>query len=82
MLYYECQVALWLPHAAKPHLDANEDEGSFLYVASIAGVVSSGSFMAYSVTKAAQIHLLNCLATICGPTIQCNSVSLDLLITG
>ncbi|KAL5324559.1 hypothetical protein ACEPPN_009105 [Leptodophora sp. 'Broadleaf-Isolate-01'] len=72
---------LWLLHAAKPHLEANEQGGSFLSIASLAGVVPSGSSMAYSVTKAAEIHLLKCLATVCGPKIQCNSVSPGMLMT-
>lgn len=34
---------LWLMHAAKPHLEANEQGGSFVTTASLAGVKVSGS---------------------------------------
>lgn len=72
---------LWLLHGTKPHLEANPDGGSFLAVASIAGMVPSGSSIAYCVTKAAEIHLLKCLASVCGPKIQCNSISPGLMMS-
>ena len=72
---------LWLLHAAKSHVEENEDGGSFVTVASLAGVIPSGSSIPYAVTKAAQIHLLKCLAAVCGPRIQCNSVSPGLMMT-
>jgi NAD(P)-dependent dehydrogenase (short-subunit alcohol dehydrogenase family) len=72
---------LWLFHAAKPHFEANEEGGSFLTVASVAGVRPSGSSLPYSVTKAAEIHLTKGLATISGPNIRCNSVSPGLMMT-
>lgn len=72
---------LWLLHAAKPHMESNEDGGSFVTIASLAGVIPSGSSIPYAVTKAAQIHLLKCLAAVCGPKIQCNSVSPGLMMT-
>ncbi|KAL1888553.1 hypothetical protein Sste5346_009510 [Sporothrix stenoceras] len=73
---------LWLLYAAKPHFDANgEDGGSFVTVASLAGVRPSGSSVAYSVSKAAAIHLTKCLALVCGPNVRCNSVSPGLLMT-
>jgi NAD(P)-dependent dehydrogenase (short-subunit alcohol dehydrogenase family) len=50
--------------------------------ASLAGVKPSGSSLAYSVTKAAQIHLAKCLAVILGREgIRCNSISPGLLET-
>lgn len=86
---------LWLMAAAKKHLD--ETKGAFVTTASLAGVTASGSSMvcrpwamkcrlltfakAYSVTKAAQIHLVKCLASACGPNIRVNSVSPGLMIT-
>jgi len=70
---------LWLFHATRKYL--NESEGSFVTTASVAGVVPSGSSMAYSVTKAAQIHLVKSLATIAGPHIRVNSVSPGILLT-
>ncbi|KAG4438895.1 hypothetical protein IFR05_005630 [Cadophora sp. M221] len=70
---------LWLFHAVKEHLKTSE--GCFITTASLAGVKPSGSSIAYSVTKAAQIHLVKTLATISGPHIRVNSVSPGLLLT-
>ncbi|KFA70080.1 hypothetical protein S40285_03297 [Stachybotrys chlorohalonatus IBT 40285] len=61
---------LWLMHAAMKHLD--ETEGAFITTASVAG--------AYSVTKAAQIHLAKALAVLATPKIRVNSVSPGLLL--
>ncbi|OTB06637.1 hypothetical protein M426DRAFT_105289 [Hypoxylon sp. CI-4A] len=70
---------MWLMQAAKKHLD--ETEGAFITTASIAGVILSGSSLAYSVTKAAQLHLVKALATMAAPKIRVNSVSPGLLLT-
>ncbi|KAI1481655.1 NAD(P)-binding protein [Daldinia eschscholtzii] len=70
---------LWLMQAAKKHLD--ETEGAFITTASIAGVVPSGSSLAYSATKAAQIHLMKALAVMAAPKIRVNTVSPGLLLT-
>ncbi|OAL23196.1 hypothetical protein AYO20_11008 [Fonsecaea nubica] len=77
---------LWLLYAAKPHLEktADSDErvgGAFVTVASLAGVRPSGSSLAYSVTKAAELHLTKGLAMICGKKVRCNSVSPGLMMT-
>lgn len=72
---------LWILAAAKSFLEASEGGGSFITVASLAGVRPIGSSLPYSVTKAAQIHLMKGLAVICGPKIRCNSVSPGLLMT-
>jgi NAD(P)-dependent dehydrogenase (short-subunit alcohol dehydrogenase family) len=72
---------LWLLAATKPYLEANEDGGSFITIASMAGVRPGGSSLPYSVTKAAQIHLTKGLALICGPKIRCNAVSPGLMLT-
>lgn len=69
---------LFLFHAARKHLEASE--GSFITTASLAGVKPGGSSVAYSVTKAAQIHLVKSLAKISGP-IRVNAVSPGLLLT-
>ncbi|PMD65777.1 NAD(P)-binding protein [Hyaloscypha bicolor E] len=69
---------LFLFHAARKHLE--KSGGSFITVASLAGVKPSGSSVAYSVTKAAQIHLVKSLALISGP-IRVNSVSPGVLMT-
>ncbi|KAK4556084.1 hypothetical protein LTR86_006780 [Recurvomyces mirabilis] len=76
---YNVKSHLWLMHAAKPHLE--ESEGAFITTASVAGVKPSGSSLAYSVSKAATIHLTKGLATICSPRIRVNSVSPGLLLT-
>lgn len=68
---------LWLFHAVKPYLE--KTDGSFISTASIAGVKPGGSSMAYSVTKAAQIHLIKTLAIT--STIRVNSVSPGLMLT-
>ncbi|KFY20323.1 hypothetical protein V491_03814 [Pseudogymnoascus sp. VKM F-3775] len=70
---------LWLMHAARKYLD--ETEGVFITTASLAGVRPSGSSLAYSVTKAAQIHLAKSLAMICSSRIRVNSVSPGILLT-
>ncbi|KAI2629791.1 NAD(P)-binding protein [Hypoxylon sp. NC1633] len=69
----------WLMQTAKKHLD--ETEGSFVLTASVAGVIPSGSSLAYSVTKAAQIHLMKALAVMAAPKIRVNTVSPGLLLT-
>ncbi|EPE28540.1 NAD(P)-binding Rossmann-fold containing protein [Glarea lozoyensis ATCC 20868] len=70
---------LFLFHAAKPHLE--KSEGSFLSTASLAGITPGGSSLAYSVTKAAQIHLVKGLAKTSGPKIRVNAVSPGLMLT-
>ncbi|KAI1756490.1 short chain dehydrogenase [Xylaria castorea] len=70
---------LWLMHAAKKHLD--DTEGAFITTASLAGVSHNGSSLAYSVTKAAQVHLVKALAVMAAPNIRVNSVSPGLLLT-
>ncbi|KAF4123508.1 Short-chain dehydrogenase [Geosmithia morbida] len=70
---------LFLMHAAKKHLDVTK--GAFITTASLAGVSVSGSSLAYSVTKAAQIHLAKGLANAAGPNIRVNTVSPGLMLT-
>ncbi|KAI5866888.1 NAD(P)-binding protein [Durotheca rogersii] len=70
---------LWLMQVAKPHLDATE--GAFISTASVAGVKPGGSSLAYSVTKAAQLHLMRALAGMAAPKVRVNSVSPGLLLT-
>ncbi|KAK4610490.1 3-oxoacyl-[acyl-carrier-protein] reductase FabG [Fulvia fulva] len=66
---------------ALPTLNANPDGGVFILTSSVAGKSLSGSSMAYSVTKAAQIHLMKCLAHTQGPKIRVNAVLPGLLLT-
>ncbi|KAM3075228.1 hypothetical protein ACMFMG_007327 [Clarireedia jacksonii] len=68
---------LWLFHAVKPWLE--KTDGGFISTGSVAGVKPGGSSMAYSVTKAAQIHLIKTLAVT--STIRVNTVSPGLMLT-
>lgn len=72
---------LWLFYAAKPHLEKSEGGGSFITVASLAGVRPSGSSLPYATTKAAEIHMTKGLALIAGKKVRCNSVSPGLMMT-
>jgi NAD(P)-dependent dehydrogenase (short-subunit alcohol dehydrogenase family) len=58
-----------------------ETGGAFIVTSSIAGISAAGSSMAYSVTKAAQLHLIRCLASTQGPKIRINAVLPGLLLT-
>lgn len=73
------QIALL--RAAMPTFNANPDGGVFLITSSIAGVYPGGSSMAYSVTKAAQLHLMKCLASSQGAKVRVNAVLPGLLMT-
>lgn len=73
--------SLRLMKAAKKIFESNPDGGVFLYTASTAGASISGSSMAYSVTKAAGLQLMKCLAQTQGPYIRVNSVLPGLLLT-
>ncbi len=72
---------LWLFRAAKPYFMQNEDGGSFVISASVAGTRMSGSSLAYSVSKAACIHLMKGLAAHHGPKCRVNAVAPGLLMT-
>ncbi|WZH47277.1 uncharacterized protein QYS62_008421 [Fusarium acuminatum] len=64
---------LFLCHAARKYLE--DAKGAFVMTSSVAGVKPSGSCIAYSVTKAAQLHLSKSLAMVMAPSIRVNSVS-------
>ncbi|RMJ19333.1 hypothetical protein CDV36_000978 [Fusarium kuroshium] len=64
---------LFLLHAAREHLQTAK--GAFVMTSSVAGVKPSGSSIAYSVTKAAQLHLCKSLAMAVAPSIRVNAVS-------
>ncbi|KAJ4003196.1 hypothetical protein NW752_011629 [Fusarium irregulare] len=64
---------LFLCHAARKYLE--QAKGAFVMTSSVAGVRPSGSSIAYSVTKAAQIHLAKSLAMVMAPNIRVNAVS-------
>ena len=67
--------------AAAPHLNANSEGGAFLMTSSVAGVKQQGSSMPYSITKAAGLHLMKCLAKTQGPKIRVNAVLPGLVLT-
>ncbi|KAB2108587.1 hypothetical protein AG0111_0g3519 [Alternaria gaisen] len=66
---------------ARATFDANPDGGLMITTGSIAGVSQGGSSMPYSVTKAAQLQLVKCLAVTVGPKIRVNTVLPGLLLT-
>ncbi|PUU79601.1 hypothetical protein B9Z19DRAFT_1124948 [Tuber borchii] len=72
---------LHLLRAASESFNANPDGGSFLISSSTAAITPSGSAMAYSVTKAAGLHLMPCLAQTQGLKIRVNAVLPGLLLT-
>ncbi|GAB7335301.1 hypothetical protein MBLNU13_g07702t1 [Cladosporium sp. NU13] len=70
-----------LAAAAVPVFDSNDEGGVVLVTSSIAGRSIGGSSMAYSVTKAAQLHLVKCVAKTQGRKVRCNAVLPGLLLT-
>ncbi|KAL8834724.1 MAG: hypothetical protein Q9176_007331 [Flavoplaca citrina] len=62
-----CKGNLHLFRKALPTFNANPEGGVFLLTSSIAGVGPQGSAMAYSVSKAAGLQLMKCLAATQGP---------------
>ncbi|KAI1923407.1 hypothetical protein LOZ58_004726 [Ophidiomyces ophidiicola] len=72
---------LHLFRAAKPTMDANPEGGSFIVTSSTAGVTPGGSSMAYSVSKAAGLHLMKALASTQGTKIRVNAVLPGLILT-
>jgi len=75
------KAQLHLMRAAESTFKSNPDGGAFIITSSIAARMPSGSSMPYSVTKAAQIHLMRCLASTQGPKIRVNAVLPGLLKT-
>jgi len=72
---------LHLCRAAMPTFNENPEGGVFLISSSVAGITQSGSSMPYSVTKAAGIHLMKCLAATQGAKLRINSILPGLLLT-
>lgn len=66
---------------ALPTFNANPQGGAFIITSSVAGWSISGSSMAYAVTKAAQLHLMKCLAQTQGKKCRVNAVLPGLLLT-
>jgi len=67
--------------AAAPIFNANPDGGVYLMTLSVAGIYPGGSSMPYSVTKAAGVHLMKCLAFTQGPKTRVNAILPGLLLT-
>ena len=70
-----------LAAAAVPVFNSNPEGGVVLVTSSVAGRSIGGSSMAYSVTKAAQLHLVKCVAKTQGRKVRCNAVLPGLLLT-
>ncbi|PVH73688.1 NAD(P)-binding protein [Cadophora sp. DSE1049] len=75
------KAQLHLLRAALATFKANENGGTFLITSSAAGTTTKGSSMAYSVSKAAGIHLTRCLAETQGPNVRVNAVCPGLMLT-
>jgi 3-oxoacyl-[acyl-carrier protein] reductase len=67
-----------LARAAAPHM-RTQGAGRIVNIASIAGLMPSGSSLAYATTKAALIHLTRCLAVALAPDITVNCVAPGLI---
>ncbi|PGH07845.1 hypothetical protein GX51_01555 [Blastomyces parvus] len=66
---------------AEPTFNANPEGGVFIITSSTAGITPGGSSMAYSVSKAAGLHLMKALASSQGSKIRTNAVLPGLLLT-
>lgn len=71
----------YLFKAAKKIFDQNEDGGTFIVSASVAGRIVYGSSIPYAVSKAALIHLVRMLAKTQGPKLRIHAVCPGLLLT-
>ncbi|KAK5073973.1 hypothetical protein LTR64_006886 [Lithohypha guttulata] len=72
---------LQLMQAAGPIFDANDEGGVYIITSSVAGISTGGSSMGYSVTKAAGLHLMKCIAATQGSKVRMNAVLPGLLLT-
>ncbi|MDI1487296.1 MAG: hypothetical protein OHK93_006565 [Ramalina farinacea] len=75
------KAQLHLMQKAMPVFNQNPEGGVFLITSSVAGIGASGSSMAYSVTKAAGLHILKGLAASQGPKLRINAILPGLLKT-
>lgn len=71
----------YLYRAAKKIFDTNEEGGTFIVSASVAGRMVYGSSIPYAVSKAALIHLVKMLAKSQGPHVRVHAVCPGLLMT-
>lgn len=76
-----CKANLHIFRKALPTLNANADGGVFLLTSSVAGIAATGSSIAYSVTKAAGLQLVKCLASTQGPKVRVNAILPGVLLT-
>ena len=67
--------------AAMSTFNSNAEGGVVIITGSVAGQSLGGSSMPYSVTKAAQIHMMKCVAKSQGPKLRINAVLPGLLLT-
>lgn len=72
---------MYLMRTAAPTFNANAEGGVFIITSSIAGMGPGGSSLPYSVSKAAQLHLMKCMASSQGPKIRVHAVAPGLLLT-
>ena len=72
---------VFLLQEALPTFKANPDGGVFLIMCSLAGLITNGSSLAYSVTRAATQHLTRCLAQSQAPKVRVNAVCPGLIST-
>ena len=66
---------------AMPTFIENAEGGVVIITSSIAGQMIGGSSMPYSVTKAAQVHMMKCVAKTQGRKLRINAVLPGLLLT-
>lgn len=66
---------------AMPTFNSNAEGGVVIITSSIAAKSLAGSSMPYSVTKAAQVHMMKCIATTQGRKLRINAVLPGLLLT-
>lgn len=66
---------------AMPTFNSNSEGGVVIITSSIAAQRLAGSSMPYSVTKAAQVHMMKCVAISQGPKLRINAVLPGLLLT-
>ena len=66
---------------AMPTFKKNPEGGVVIITSSIAAQRLAGSSMPYCVTKAAQVHMMKCVALTQGPKLRINAVLPGLLLT-
>jgi NAD(P)-dependent dehydrogenase (short-subunit alcohol dehydrogenase family) len=71
----------YLCREAMPIFNRNAEGGVMIITSSIAGAYAGGSSMPYSVSKAAQLHLMKCLSVTQGPKLRVNAILPGLLLT-